>query len=116
MADDTLNWLNLIQEIKKVHRKFCDKQVNQEIQKQNPNFVKDKIDNVWTWKNRVYIPIKPQLREWVISHCHTFATAGHPGVTKTLELTTQTFWWPNMKKDIENYVKGCHLCQANKPD
>ncbi|KAF8676527.1 hypothetical protein AX14_004875 [Amanita brunnescens Koide BX004] len=43
-------------------------------------------------------------------------TAGHPGVAKTLELITREFWWPNMKKDVENYIKGCHICQTVKPD
>ena len=42
--------------------------------------------------------------------------AGHPGIAKTLELTTREFWWPNMKYDIEKYVKGCHECQRSKPD
>jgi hypothetical protein len=42
--------------------------------------------------------------------------AGHPGIAKTLELTTRTFWWPNMKKDIEKYIKACHECQISKPD
>ena len=42
--------------------------------------------------------------------------AGHPGVAKTLELITREMWWPNMKKDVENYIKGCHTCQTVKPD
>jgi transposase InsO family protein len=42
--------------------------------------------------------------------------AGHSGIAKTLELTTRTFWWPNMKKDIEKYIKACHECQISKPD
>ena len=24
------------------------------------------------------------------------------------------FWWPSMKQDMEQYVKGCAACQANK--
>ena len=43
-------------------------------------------------------------------------TAGHPSIAKTLELITREFWWPNMKKDVENYIKGCHTCQTVKPD
>ena len=27
---------------------------------------------------------------------------------------TREFWWPNMKKDIEIYLKACHQCQTNK--
>ncbi|KAF8697061.1 hypothetical protein AX14_001485 [Amanita brunnescens Koide BX004] len=42
--------------------------------------------------------------------------AGHPSISKTLELITREFWWLNMKKDVENYIKGCHTCQTVKLD
>jgi hypothetical protein len=56
------------------------------------------------WKERIYVPINQTLRERVIRWCHDEPMAGHPGIAKTLELTTRTFWWPNMKKDIEKYI------------
>jgi hypothetical protein len=68
------------------------------------------------WKERIYVPINPTLRERAIRWCHDEPMAGHPGIAKTLELTTRTFWWPNMKKDIEKYIKACHKCQVSKPD
>ena len=24
------------------------------------------------------------------------------------------FWWPSLRQDIEQYVKGCAICQENK--
>src|SRR5882757_8354264 len=41
-------------------------------------------------------------------------TAGHPGITKTLALTQQYYWWPNMKNFATEYVKGCATCQMSK--
>ena len=71
---------------------------------------------MWTWKNRVYVPARVELWERVIAWCHETPLAGHPGIAKTLELSTREFWWPNMRQDIEKYVKGCHECQRSKPD
>ena len=89
--------------------------INHAIRAKDPNWKKDKLDKVWTWKERVYIPLILKLPELAIGHCHYYMMAGHPGVAKTLELVTRTFWWLNMKKDIEKYIKGCHICQTAKP-
>ena len=71
---------------------------------------------MWTWKGRIYVLARMEIRERNIAWCHETPLAGHPGIAKTLELTTREFWWPNMKQDIEKYVKGCHECQRSKPD
>ena len=71
---------------------------------------------MWTWKERKYIPINAELRERIITWDHLDPMAGHPGVAKTLELITREYWWPQMKDDIEKYIKACHECQINKPD
>jgi hypothetical protein len=31
-----------------------------------------------------------------------------------LELVKRTFWWPTIKTDVKQYVKGCNQCQKNK--
>jgi len=54
------------------------------------------------------------LRRGVISLYHDSKTAGHPGITKTLWSITQDYWWPGMKDEITNYIKGCPLCQSRK--
>jgi hypothetical protein len=75
-----------------------------------------KIQGVWSWKNRIYVPCMKQTREDIIKLTHGSILSGHPGVAKTVELLTRYWWWPNMKKDIEEYVKACDTCQKVKPN
>ena len=108
-------WLTLLSDIKRTHRRYYDKQVDKGIKKRDPEYKKDDRET-WTWRGQIYVPARMELREQVIAWCHETPLAGHPGIAKTLELTTREFWWPNMKNNIEKYVKGCHECQRNKPD
>jgi hypothetical protein len=39
---------------------------------------------------------------------------GHHGIIILLAAVTQTFWWPNMKRTIQHYVRNCVTCQRNK--
>jgi hypothetical protein len=54
------------------------------------------------------------LRRGVISLFHDQITAGHPGISKTLQLLSRYYWWPNMKTFITEYIKGCATCQMTK--
>jgi len=54
------------------------------------------------------------LRRGVISLFHDHVMARHPGITKTLQLLSQYYWWPNMKTFVTEYIKGCATCQMTK--
>ena len=54
------------------------------------------------------------LRRGVISLYHDPITAGHPGISNTAWAITWDFWWPALKKDVTEYIKGCTLCQSRK--
>ena len=45
---------------------------------------------------------------------HNPPVYGHPGITRTLQLTAWQYWWPKMSQDVTEYVKGCAECQQNK--
>jgi hypothetical protein len=38
----------------------------------------------------------------------------HPGISKTVQLTERNHWWPGMKHDIVEYIRGCADCQCHK--
>ena len=38
----------------------------------------------------------------------------HGGQWKTVELVTRNFWWPEVTKEVKQYVEGCDSCQRNK--
>jgi len=49
-----------------------------------------------------------------VKEFHDPPMAGHPGIAWTKDLITRSYWWPKLKKDVKDYVKGCTQCQANK--
>ncbi|KAK9406121.1 hypothetical protein NXF25_004895 [Crotalus adamanteus] len=66
------------------------------------------------WKgDKMYVP--ESLRTSVLRRCHDAKQAGHFGFLKTLHLLRRQFWWPRLKVDVEQYVRGCHVCASAKP-
>ena len=45
---------------------------------------------------------------------HDSQVAGHMGMDKTMEMIDRNFYWPEMVKDIEDFVRSCEDCQKNK--
>ena len=45
---------------------------------------------------------------------HDTVLTGHPGQYKTWELISHNHWWPQMNRNIAQYVCGCEKCQATK--
>ncbi len=71
-------------------------------------------DGLIYYDHHIYIPQDHALRGEIIAASHNHITAGHPGIEKTKELVLREYWWPKMKKDIENYVRTCETCQRTK--
>jgi hypothetical protein len=69
---------------------------------------------IWWKEDRIVVAGDNDLKRGVIHYFHDTPSAGHPGITNTYELAKRDMWWPNMKQDVEQYVKGCAICQANK--
>ena len=68
----------------------------------------------WTVTGRLVVVGNNELRRGVISLYHDFPTAGHPGGRKTISTIARDSWWPEMRKDIAEFVKGCAICQSTK--
>jgi len=45
---------------------------------------------------------------------HDYPTTGHLRAAATYFSICTRYWWPNMKKWVKLYVKGCGTCQQNK--
>ncbi len=66
-------------------------------------------------ENRIVIPAIESIRTMIMTSCHDDKTAGHPGITKTIDLLSRDFYWKNMNRHIKEYVNSCIQCQRNKP-
>ena len=72
------------------------------------------IGELHWYGDRLVVVEDTSLKKGVISLYHDSPTAGHPGISNTTWAIAWDFWWPAMKKDITEYVKGCTECQAKK--
>ena len=70
------------------------------------------IDGVLHHQGLPYIP--KIIRTKLISKHHDDPLAGHFGIKKTRELITQKYYWPMLRRDIKDYVRGCDVCLASK--
>lgn len=52
----------------------------------------------------------------VLYALHDAPSAGHLGVTKTIERVRKRFFWHGLREDVENHVKRCGPCaEVNEP-
>jgi len=61
------------------------------------------------------VPEDEKLQRDLVKLNHDSPTATHPGIGKTHKSLIKQYWWPHCKEFVRQYVKGCTVCQANKP-
>ena len=59
------------------------------------------------YKKRIYIP--KVLRERIMEWYHIQLV--HPGSTRMISTIQASMYWHGMRKDVEQYVKTCDVCQ-----
>lgn len=65
------------------------------------------------WKDQLVIPRHGSIHESLFRLAHN--TLGHYGADKSYGVLRESFYWPNMCKDLElAYIPSCDPCQRNK--
>ena len=70
------------------------------------------LEGVLQYQGLPYVP--EIIRSEVISGHHNDPLAGHFGIDKTRKLIGRKYYWPSLRRDVENYVRGCDVCLASK--
>jgi hypothetical protein len=65
-------------------------------------------------KNRIYVPSSGKMRNLVLKEMHDVPYVGHLGYQKTITAVRSQFFWPGMKKDVDDYIARCMECQKVK--
>ncbi|KAI3789955.1 hypothetical protein L2E82_02762 [Cichorium intybus] len=72
------------------------------------------VQNGFLFKgNRLCVP-KHAIHELLVREAHGGGLAGHFGVTKTLEVLKEHFFWPKMLGDVTKIVGKCVTCHMAK--
>ena len=61
---------------------------------------------------KVCIPKDAAIINSLIQEAHD--SQGHPSAERTLANLSKTFWWPRMRKTVNQYCKQCATCQRIK--
>jgi hypothetical protein len=89
------------------------KEVRQSIQNGAKSHFHLRNGLLWYKQNRFYVP-KGKIRDTLLKECHDGLLAGHGGAKGTITFFKKTYYWPNLKDDVEEYVKTCLICQQNQ--
>ncbi|GAU18789.1 hypothetical protein TSUD_80780 [Trifolium subterraneum] len=66
------------------------------------------------FRNKIYIPKNLELRMAIIKEFHSTPTAGHSGLQPTLARLAASFLWPDIYRDVKQFIQQCAVCQQNK--
>jgi len=60
---------------------------------------------IW-YRENLYVPDNDELRLPIIQEHHDTALAGHPGRAETFDLLDREYYWKEMQKDVDRYVRN----------
>jgi len=105
--------IELQKEIRLVnHRDGLAKEIKQNIQKGIKSHFHLQDGLLWYKQNQLYV-LERMLRDVLWKECHDGPLAGHSGAKRTITILKKSYYWPNLKDDVEEYVKICLTCQQN---
>ena len=71
-------------------------------------------EDIYKYQGRIVIPDDPELKKTILSRVHDHETSGHPGIQETQRKLAKDVFWPGQNTYVQNYVKGCPICQQYK--
>ncbi|GAU50876.1 hypothetical protein TSUD_411060 [Trifolium subterraneum] len=85
------------------------------IQTNPTNYPNHKIHNgLIFYHDRIWLDPSMPFRFTILEEFHSSPIGGHMGVTKTLARLQANFWWDGMRKDIQQFIAQCSICQQMK--
>jgi hypothetical protein len=64
-------------------------------------------DGILLYNNKVYVPNVQGLKLAILREMHNLPYVGHPGYQKTVAAVRSHYFWPGMKKEIDEYITRC---------
>lgn len=112
---DMVSAENLLKDI--VSAQSQDKEIEELVEKDGSSFVLEKVQfpdfqvvvETSTGRHRPFVP--NNLRKTVFRVLHSLS---HPGVKASRKLIAERYFWPNMLRDVGNWVRSCDACQRAK--
>ncbi|XP_074314054.1 uncharacterized protein LOC141649258 [Silene latifolia] len=90
-----------------------------ELQKEDARIQKwrnavEQADGSLRFGQRWCVPANEEAKKKILTEAHATPYSVHPGGDKLYKDLKKTFWWPNMKKEVAEFVSRCLTCQRVK--
>ncbi|GJR86352.1 putative reverse transcriptase domain-containing protein [Tanacetum coccineum] len=86
------------------------------LQKGLDEMIEQRSDGTLYYLDRIWVPLKGDVRTLIMDEAHKSKYSVHPGVDKMYYDLKDRYWWPGMKKDIAEYVSKCLTCLKVKAE
>lgn len=90
----------------------------------NALFIKDLVDEIkndemWTGSRICILRGVERINDendkrFIINDYHLLPTSGHAGVRRMINNIKRKYYWPEMEKDVREFVSKCDKCQFSK--
>ncbi|KAL8098310.1 hypothetical protein AgCh_031179 [Apium graveolens] len=102
----------LLEKIRKCQEEVMKKEKNQ-LTGEEIGTQKDE-QGILRFSSRIWIPHVPELKNEILQEAHNSRFSIHPRSTKMYRDLKQNFWWPNMKREVAEWIAQCYTCQKVK--
>lgn len=68
------------------------------------------------YNGRIYVPNQKEVKDIILDECHKSQYAGHLAYQKLITMLRKEYFWPDMKKDVVEYLTRCLECQQIKTE
>lgn len=72
------------------------------------------VDGLVRFRDRIYVSNNSELKKLTLREFHDNPYSSHPGYQKTLTVVKKFYYWPNLKKEVTDFVVRCLDCQQVK--
>ncbi|GKB69099.1 putative reverse transcriptase domain-containing protein [Tanacetum coccineum] len=86
------------------------------LQKGLDEMIEQRSDGTLYYLNRIWVPLKGEVRTLIMDEAHKSKYSIHPGADKMFYDLRDRYWWPGMKNDITEYVSKCLTCLKVKAE
>jgi hypothetical protein len=74
------------------------------------------LDGRLLFRGRICVPDHAETKEKILEEAHKSRYTIHPGATKMYQDLKRNFWWPNMKREVAEFIARCLTCQQVKAE
>jgi hypothetical protein len=66
-----------------------------------------KEDGNVMYKGKIYLPNLEEIKYTMSREMHNVPYVGHPRYQKTIIAIRSQYFWPGLKKEVDNYIARC---------